>query len=167
MLQFKLSICICTQVTMTNKWKSCKIRVEWTTLTRLEASFTAASWLCSSSPSSHSVRARMPACTSPHISNSRHRSPTPESRAAGGHVNTPAMSEHRREQTFKIYAHTVLHIKHILYNQAQKEAQGYSCNQGGILQTEMVSKMCVVPTRNVKTNDLLQMTLKHSNVNNL
>lgn len=77
------------------------------------------------------------------------------------------MSEHRREQTFKIYAHTALHIKHILYNQAQKEAQGYSWNQGGILQTEMVSKMCVVPTRNVKTNDLLQMTLKHSNVNNL
>lgn len=74
--------------------------VTWQILTRLEASSATASLLPSSSPSSHSVRARTPAGTCCQSSNSRHRSPTPESRATGGHTDTPATSEDRRDHVF-------------------------------------------------------------------
>lgn len=71
------------------------------TLTRVENSSEAASSLLSSSPSSHSVRARTPAGTCPHSSNRPHRSPTPDCRATGGHTETLAVSvdsgEHLRK----------------------------------------------------------------------
>lgn len=73
-------------------------------LTRLENSSEAASSLLSSSPSSHSVRARTPAGTCPHSSNRPHRSPTPDCRATGGHTETPVVSVDRGEHLRKFAA---------------------------------------------------------------
>lgn len=64
-------------------------------LTRLDESSASAFSLPSSSPSSHSVSASVPAGTRPHSSKSRQRSPTPESRATGGHTGTSPTSEDR------------------------------------------------------------------------
>lgn len=70
-------------------------------LTRLENSSEAASSLLSSSPSSHSVRARTPAGTCPHSSNRPQRRSTPDCRATGGHTETPAVSVDRGEHLRK------------------------------------------------------------------
>ena len=85
--------------------------VTWRILTRVDASSVTASSLLSSSPSSHSVRARTPAGTCPHCSNSRQRRPTPESRATGGHTETPATSEDREDNMVIQFVRRVLHLK--------------------------------------------------------